>query len=136
MLSRALQSALSPPSGRVPARECALKEIAQEQADAVLGSGVIMGKIADSRNRRYVVHFRREHIDHPTRSTELTRKDRLWMNFRDMAGTPEPLERIAWLDPVEIASRCFVMYQAQTFGDAFDFVPQTFVVTPVSHEIS
>ena len=23
------------------------------------------------------------------------------------------------------------MYQAQTFGDAFDFVPETFAVTPV-----
>eukprot|EP00439_Symbiodinium_sp_Y106_P053704 s1344_g7.t1 len=41
-----------------------------------------------------------QRVNHFPGSTELTRKDRLWMNFRDMA---------------------------QTFGDAFDFVPQTFV---------
>ncbi|CAE7785332.1 Ttll5 [Symbiodinium sp. CCMP2592] len=42
-----------------------------------------------------------QRVNHFPGSTELTRKDRLWMNFRDMA---------------------------QTFGDAFDFVPQTFVL--------
>ncbi|CAE7565587.1 Ttll5 [Symbiodinium natans] len=42
-----------------------------------------------------------QRVNHFPGSTELTRKDRLWVNFRDMA---------------------------QTFGDAFDFVPQTFVL--------
>ncbi|CAE7843523.1 Ttll5, partial [Symbiodinium microadriaticum] len=42
-----------------------------------------------------------QRVNHFPGSTELTRKDRLWMNFRDMA---------------------------QTFGDAFDFVPETFVL--------
>ncbi|CAE8635222.1 unnamed protein product [Polarella glacialis] len=43
-----------------------------------------------------------QHVNHFPGSTELTRKDRLWMNFHDMA---------------------------QTFGsEAFDFVPQTFVL--------
>jgi len=43
-----------------------------------------------------------QRVNHFPGSTELTRKDRLWMNFRDMA---------------------------QTFGgDTFDFVPQTFVL--------
>eukprot|EP00931_Biecheleriopsis_adriatica_P100894 TRINITY_DN76130_c0_g1_i1.p1 TRINITY_DN76130_c0_g1~~TRINITY_DN76130_c0_g1_i1.p1 ORF type:complete len:1109 (-),score=215.05 TRINITY_DN76130_c0_g1_i1:33-3359(-) len=43
-----------------------------------------------------------QRVNHFPGSTELTRKDRLWMNFHDMA---------------------------QTFGsDAFDFVPQTFVL--------
>lgn len=43
-----------------------------------------------------------QRVNHFPGSTELTRKDRLWMNFRDMA---------------------------ETFGsEAFDFVPQTFVL--------